>query len=64
MSHVPAEITIERPSEQSRWMWVWAVCQPDACWGEWESGTSPSLEAARVGALIALARVHRSQNLN
>ena len=62
---VPAEIVIERPSYNGRshngWDWSWAVCQPDACWGEWAGGYASTKEKAQEQAVAALRWVHQQQ---
>ena len=60
---VPAEIVIERPHPMNNFKWVWAVCQPDACWGEWEGGTCYSEEDAKRYAAAALHRTWVKQGV-
>lgn len=61
MSDVPAEIVIERPHSTNGWKWCWAVCQPDATWGVWESGSSEDKQKAFTDAENALTRVWTRQ---
>lgn len=64
---VPAELVVERvhePRSARYWDWVWMVCQPDANWGEWDSGYAPTREEAiRLGS-SALRRVHEEQGVH
>lgn len=54
----PAEMVIE-PRRFGGY--TWAICQPDACWGEWCSGICDIKEQAFVEAKIALNKIHRKQ---
>jgi hypothetical protein len=60
---VPAEIIIEKPHRTNRYQWVWAICQPDACWGEYCSGTADTYEEAARIATNYLKKVHDKQLL-
>lgn len=61
MSECPAEIVMERPSIHNDIRWCWAVCQPDAAWGEHKSGSHWDKAAALADAITALKIVHRKQ---
>lgn len=61
MTECPAEIVMERPNLQNDCRWCWAVCQPDAAWGEYKSGSHWDYSAAYADALFALRVVHRLQ---
>ena len=60
---VPAEICIEKPSDHNNWRWTWAVCQPDACWGEWAAGTSADYQSALRTAQTVLYGVWVEQGV-
>jgi hypothetical protein len=58
MEECPAEIVVEK-LKYGRWSW--AVCQPDAHWGEWSCGFADSQIEAYTKGLQALSRVHAQQ---
>lgn len=60
MSYVPAEIVMEPPDVSCEY-WRWAVCQPDASWGEWVSGSHHNRNRAEADAIAALKRIHHKQ---
>jgi hypothetical protein len=44
------EIVMERPCEGNNWKWTWAICAPEASWGEYDSGSSRDEDVARENA--------------
>ncbi len=40
------EFIIEKPHYTNNWHWVWAVCDPEACWGELAGGRASSRQEA------------------
>ena len=59
MRECPAEFVVERlPMGKG---YSWAVCQPDAAWGEYYSGKADTERDATIIAQHWLAVVHRKQ---
>jgi hypothetical protein len=56
MSYAPPEIVWEKPDLHND-KWRWAICQPDAHWGEWKSGSHWNKEQAMKDATAALAEI-------
>lgn len=54
----PAEVIIE-PRKFGGY--TWAICQPDAHWGEYCSGVADTLEMAKSDACWRLKKIHREQ---
>ena len=47
---------MDRPHPTNRFRWCWAICQPDANWGVWQSGHHYDKTQAEKDASLALAR--------
>jgi hypothetical protein len=60
MSYVPAEVVMEKPDMYNE-SWRWAICQPDAHWGEYTHGKAASREQAEKDAFSALHLIHWKQ---
>jgi hypothetical protein len=56
MSYVQPEIVWEKPDLYND-KWRWAICQPDAHWGEYKSGGHWNKEQAMHDAAAALSEV-------